>query len=78
MTLPSVLSPDEVLRLLDAATPPRDRVLLHADVRAMNIYSEEIFYRDVYLVVLDDLGISRHELRPPRAPKKAETITARA
>src|SRR5437867_9844530 len=27
-TLPSVLSPDEVLRLLDAATPPRDRVLL--------------------------------------------------
>jgi len=26
--LPSVLSPDEVLRLLDAATPPRDRVLL--------------------------------------------------
>ena len=27
-TLPGVLSPDEVLRLLDAATPPRDRVLL--------------------------------------------------
>ena len=27
-TLPSVLSPDEVLRLLEAATPPRDRVLL--------------------------------------------------
>ena len=27
-TLPSVLGPDEVLRLLDAATPPRDRVLL--------------------------------------------------
>jgi site-specific recombinase XerD len=27
-TLPSVLSPDEVLRLLDAATLPRDRVLL--------------------------------------------------
>jgi len=27
-TLPSVLSPDEVLRLLDAAPPPRDRVLL--------------------------------------------------
>ena len=26
--LPSVLSPDEVLRLLDAANPPRDRVLL--------------------------------------------------
>ena len=27
-TLPSVLSPDEVQRLLDAAPPPRDRVLL--------------------------------------------------
>lgn len=27
-TLPSVLSPEEVLRLLDAATPPRDHVLL--------------------------------------------------
>ncbi|HKB40022.1 MAG TPA: site-specific integrase [Gemmataceae bacterium] len=27
-TLPSVLSPDEVLHLLEAATPPRDRVLL--------------------------------------------------
>jgi len=27
-TLPSVLSPDEVARLLDAAKPPRDRVLL--------------------------------------------------
>jgi site-specific recombinase XerD len=27
-TLPSVLSPDEVLRLLDAASPGRDRVLL--------------------------------------------------
>ena len=27
-TLPTVLSPEEVLRLLDAATPPRDRVLL--------------------------------------------------
>jgi integrase/recombinase XerD len=27
-TRPSVLSPDEVLRLLNAATPPRDRVLL--------------------------------------------------
>ena len=29
-TLPTVLSPEEVLRLLDAATPPRDRVLLQA------------------------------------------------
>jgi integrase/recombinase XerD len=28
-TLPSVLSPDEVLRLLNAASPGRDRVLLH-------------------------------------------------
>jgi site-specific recombinase XerD len=28
-TLPSVLSPEEVLRLRNAATPPRDRVLLH-------------------------------------------------
>src|SRR6516164_8111058 len=27
-TLPTALSPEEVLRLLDAATPPRDRVLL--------------------------------------------------
>jgi acyl-[acyl-carrier-protein] desaturase len=60
---------------IDLIAPSR-QVL--ADVRAMNIYSEEIFYRDVYLVVLEDLGISRHEFRPPRAAKKSQVPTAQA
>ena len=38
----------------------------------MNIFSEEIFYRDVYLTVLETLGISRAEMRPPRTPGKSQ------
>jgi acyl-[acyl-carrier-protein] desaturase len=42
---------------------------LKADIEAMNIFSEEIFYRDIYLTVLEILGISRAEMRAPRTPK---------
>jgi hypothetical protein len=49
---------------------------LKADIVSMNIFSEEIFYRDVYTAALDALGISRAELRPPRTPKKSECTVA--
>lgn len=43
-----------------------------ADLEAMNIFSTEIFFRDVYQEVLNVLGVSRNELRPPRQPKKSD------
>ena len=37
---------------------------LKADIEGMNIFSEEIFFRDIYTAVLDVLGISLGEVRP--------------
>jgi acyl-[acyl-carrier-protein] desaturase len=34
-----------------------------AEIRSMNIFNEEIFYAEIYLPILDILGISRAELR---------------
>lgn len=33
------------------------------DVKALNIFTDEIFFNDVYLPILDDVGVTRHELR---------------
>lgn len=45
---------------------------LKADIEALDIFSVDIFYRDVYLALLTDLGVSRHEMRSPRTPKKSD------
>src|SRR5262249_895921 len=41
-----------------------------ADIRALNIFNEEIFFRDVYYPILKSLGVQRAEMRP-RAPRKS-------
>jgi acyl-[acyl-carrier-protein] desaturase len=70
-----------VRRVLGGFSMPAGHVFadtrqLRADIEGMNIFSEEIFYRDIYMAVLDMLGISRAELRPPRTPKKSERTAA--
>lgn len=44
-----------------------------ADIQAMNIFTEDIFYVDVYLKVLEILGIKRAEMRQ-RPPKKSLSV----
>ncbi len=43
-----------------------------ADICAMNIFSDEIFFRDVYQETLKVLGIDRQEMRSPRRVKKTD------
>jgi hypothetical protein len=49
-----------------------DTTQVAADIQALNIFSLDIFYREVYVPLLEDLGVSRHELRAPRTPKKSD------
>jgi acyl-[acyl-carrier-protein] desaturase len=44
-----------------------------ARIREMEIFNEDIFYRDVMFRVLEDLGISKREFRPSTQPKKSST-----
>ena len=41
-------------------------------IRDMEIFTEEIFFRDVYLYVLNELGVSKHELRKNLKAKKSQ------
>jgi acyl-[acyl-carrier-protein] desaturase len=42
-----------------------------ADIRELELFSADIYYRDVYLPILASLGVSRHELRAPIKEKKS-------
>jgi hypothetical protein len=42
-----------------------------AAVRELELFNEEIFFRDVYQHVLQELGVSRQELRSPVKEKKS-------
>jgi len=42
-----------------------------AQVRDLEIFNEEIFYRDVMFTVLRDLNISKREFRPSESPRKS-------
>ena len=39
-----------------------------AQIRDLEIFNEEIFYRDVLFTLLADLGIDKREVRPSRKP----------
>jgi len=42
-----------------------------ARIRDLEIFSEDIFYRDVLFKILEELGIDKHEFRPRNKPKKS-------
>lgn len=42
-----------------------------AAIRALDLFSEEAFYGQVYMPILESLGVSRQEMRPPRPQKKS-------
>lgn len=42
-----------------------------ARVKALGIFDEDIFYREVYLPILEDLGIDRREMRRPLSSRKS-------
>jgi acyl-[acyl-carrier-protein] desaturase len=48
----------------------RNRV---AQIKEMHIFDEDIYYREVYLPVLESLGVSRAEIRN-RVPKKKSAV----
>jgi acyl-[acyl-carrier-protein] desaturase len=45
-----------------------------ADVKAMNIFNDEIFFRDVYTTLLETLGISRVEMRQRVPSRKSQVV----
>jgi hypothetical protein len=45
------------------------------EIMDLDIFNDSIFYGDVYLPLLNKLGIDRNEMRTPRAPKKSARIT---
>lgn len=38
-------------------------------VKQLNIFSEDLYYREVYLPIIEELGVTRAELRAPRVAK---------
>lgn len=42
-----------------------------AGVKNLAIFSEDIYYREVYLPVLEHLGVTRQEMREPRAVRQS-------
>ena len=42
-----------------------------ANIKALNIFSEDLYYREVYLPILKDLGLTRADLRNRTATRKA-------
>ena len=42
-----------------------------ARIRDLEIFNEDIFYRDVLFTLLEDLDISKREFRPSKKPKKS-------
>jgi acyl-[acyl-carrier-protein] desaturase len=42
-----------------------------AQIRDLEIFSEDIFYRDVMFALMEELNIGKRELRPSNKPKKS-------
>lgn len=42
-----------------------------ARIRELELFNEEIFFRDVYELVLREVSVTRHELRGDRRPRKS-------
>ncbi len=42
-----------------------------ARIRDLEIFNEDIFFRDVLFEIIEDLGIDKHELKPRSKPKKS-------
>jgi acyl-[acyl-carrier-protein] desaturase len=42
-----------------------------AQIRDLDIFNEDIFYRDVMFAIMEELGISKREMRPSNKPKKS-------
>ncbi len=53
----------------DLLSDSRQRV---AQVKALEIFNEELYYRDVYLPILDTLGVSRDEMRHDLPAQKSQ------
>jgi acyl-[acyl-carrier-protein] desaturase len=46
-----------------------------SQIRELEIFNEDIFYRDVLFGLLQELGISKREFRPSMQPKKSLSRT---
>jgi acyl-[acyl-carrier-protein] desaturase len=46
-----------------------------ARIRELNIFDEDMYYREVYLPILDSLGVHRSELRNRVPTKKSSAST---
>ena len=47
-----------------------------AQIKALEIFNEDIYYREVYLPLLESLGVDRREMRNRLPVKKSAVITA--
>jgi len=55
----------------DLLTDSRQRV---AQVKALEIFNEDLYYREVYLPILEALGVSRNEMRNRLPSRKTEPV----
>ncbi|GIW80083.1 MAG: hypothetical protein KatS3mg105_1890 [Gemmatales bacterium] len=44
-----------------------------ARIKSLGIFDEDMYYRQVYLPLLESLGVERQEMRGPRVKKSAVT-----
>lgn len=54
---------------IDELTDGRSRV---AQIKELNIFSEDLYYREIYLPLLEALGVDRSEMRQRVRPKKSD------
>lgn len=56
----------------DLLDDSRQRV---AAIRELDLFDADVYYRDIYLPILADLGVDRQEMRSPRAERKSLRIS---
>ncbi len=68
---------EQMRRVMNDFTMPAINDLLDdskariAAIRELDLFSPDIYYRHVYLPILDSLGVTRQEMRPPFREKKS-------
>ena len=68
---------EQMRRVMNDFTMPAINDLLDdskpriAAIRGLELFSPDIYFRDVYLPILEALGVDRREMRPPFREKKS-------
>jgi acyl-[acyl-carrier-protein] desaturase len=68
---------EQLRRVLSSFAMPAVHMLADSrrrleDVKSLGIFDENVFYREVYLPILDVLGVDRREMRRPLASRKSQ------